>query len=201
MTNIHALMIAAGQSQRMGLPKQLLPWGKKTLIEHQIKTLQKAHLSVSVVLGAQHEQINKTIAYLKVSTVYHPDWQLGMGSSIACGVKAIDNLNANYDGILIVLVDQPLVTTEHIDRMVQTFDPGRKQIIVSQTSSGISGPPVLFDAHYFKELKTLDGDDGAKPIVRNQKEYTMQVTADCNLEDMDTVEDYRRLLALSNLQS
>ncbi len=201
MSNIHALLMAAGASQRMGSPKQLLPWGNSTLIEHQITRLQQANIGVSVVLGAHFELVRTAISHLNVSVFFNEHWQEGMGKSIAHGAQELVSKKAGFHGILIALVDQPLISTNHYLKMASYFDPRTRQIIVSQSDTGITGPPVLFDASYLEELMTLQGDDGAKPVIKNHSQHTMFMQSDDDLDDMDTVEGYRRMLKRSNRQS
>ena len=198
MTKVHALLIAAGASKRMGSPKQLLPWGSKTLIEHHIDSLQKAKLSITVVLGANAELIRETIAHLDVQVVFNNDWEMGMGSSIACGAKEIPE---SANGLLIALVDQPLITSEHFQKMIHRFQPEHNQILVSQSDYGITGPPTLFDVAYLEELKLLKGDQGAKPIIKKHADQVLVLDPDCLLEDIDTPEAYQRMLKLFNRQS
>ena len=201
MTNLHVLLIAAGASKRMGSPKQLLKWGSKTLIKHQIDILQQVNLNVSVVLGANAELIEETIKDLNVGVFFNEDWQNGMGSSIACGAKELVLHKESFEGILIALVDQPLISSEHFLKMIKNFESGKHQIIVSQTDSGITGPPVLFDVAYLDELKTLQGDEGAKPIIKKHSEKVILIPSEDCLEDIDTPEAYQRMLKLANLQS
>ena len=201
MINVHAILIAAGESRRMGTPKQLLPWGSKTLIEHQIEILQNAQLSVSVILGANYELIEDVISRFAVQIYQNKQWQMGMGSSIACRTKRIEAHDNLYDGILIALVDQPLISSAHFQTMIKSFEPGRNQIIVSQSDNGIPGPPVLFDVAYLDELTELQGAEGAKPIIKKHKDKVILTPCQSNLEDMDTPEAYQRLLQMANLQS
>ncbi|MEO6347911.1 MAG: nucleotidyltransferase family protein [Aquaticitalea sp.] len=201
MTNIHALLIAAGESKRMGAPKQLLPWGTKTLIEHQIEILQKAALNVSIVLGANAELIQKTIEHLDVDMYHNNDWESGMGTSISFGVKGIHFNQIQYDGILIALVDQPLITSKYFQTMIDSFESGKNQIIVSQSDTGFSGPPVLFDSSYLDELMELHGEAGAKPIIKKHQKDVVLIPCQSSLEDIDTPEAYQRLLKMANLQS
>lgn len=201
MTNIHALLIAAGESKRMGEPKQLLPWGNKTLMEHQIEVLQKADLQISVVLGANAKLIQKTIEHLKVEIAHNDHWNMGMGNSISCGAKGIHSNKNSYDGILIALVDQPLITSQHFQTMIDRFEPGKNQIIVSKSETGVTGPPVLFDITYLDELMELRGEAGAKPIIKNHQEKVILIPCQSSLEDIDTPEAYQRLLKMANLQS
>ncbi len=201
MIKVHALLIAAGESKRMGAPKQLLPWGTKTLIEHQIEILQEAKLTVSVVLGANAESIQKTIVHLDVKVYHNDDWNLGMGTSISCGAKSIHFNKNHYDGILIALVDQPLLTSEHFQKMIDCFESGKNQIIVSQSDTGFTGPPTLFDISYLDELMALQGEAGAKPIIKKHQNNVVKIPCQGSLGDIDTPEAYQRLLKKANLQS
>jgi molybdenum cofactor cytidylyltransferase len=201
MIKIHALLVAAGESRRMGTAKQLLPWGTQTLIEHQVQILQQANISVSVVLGANAKLIQKSIAHLKVQIIFNEHWDHGMSASIAYGAKEIFSGNILFDGILITLVDQPLITAKHYQTMIDSFEAGNNQIIVSQSDTGITGPPVLFDSVYLEELMGLQGDAGAKPIIKKFQDEVVLIKCQSSLEDIDTPEAYQRLLKMANLQS
>ena len=187
-----ALLIAAGASRRMGRPKQLLPWGTGTLIEHQIATLQNARLDVTVILGAHAERIIPVLRGTNASVHVFNHWQGGMGASIAYGVQQLSTEEAP-PGILIALVDQPLVGAAHLLRMTDAFQPGSGQIIGSRSPVGITGPPVLFDARYLPELSQLNGDQGAKPLLRKYPERTQWIISKNGLKDMDTLRAYKQL--------
>ena len=90
-------------------------------------------------------------------------------------------------------MDQPLVTAGHLKKILQAFQPGKRQIIVSQTASGWKGVPVLFDKFYFEELKKLRGENGAKTVVQQHLERVTGVYCDDIPEDMDTPESYRKM--------
>ena len=107
MLNIQLLLVAAGASSRMGEPKQLLPWNNQTLIEHQLNNLLKTNTTTSVVLGANAEKISSVIDSLPISIFTNPKWQNGMGNSISFGIQQLLEKDANIDGILISLIDQP----------------------------------------------------------------------------------------------
>ena len=193
MNNIPIVLLAAGASSRMGQSKPLLRWGEQTLIEHQIKRLLGTGNPVVVVLGNQAENIIPLLNHLPVKFIINENWEQGMGTSIAAGVKFVDQLFADCKAVLITLIDQPLITTDHLKTLLADFEPGKQQIIVSQAESGWQGVPVIFDRFYFNELSELSGKQGAKAIFRN---YTHQVKAiPCGdiLEDMDTPEQYIKL--------
>ncbi len=196
MVNIPVVLLAAGGSARMGRPKQLLPWGNQTLIEHQIQTLRKTGNPVCVVLGASASLISPVIEKHHVYTFINHDWQKGMGSSVAAGVTGATAEFPNSDAILVALSDQPLIPPEHFNNMLKTFRPGKKQIIISQSASGWNGVPALFDKWYFEELKELDGEQGAKTIIGRYKNAVISLNCSDNLADIDTPESYRQALTL-----
>lgn len=200
MIKIKVLLIAAGESRRMGTPKQLLPWGNTTLIEHQIEILNTLKFPISVVLGAHAELIQKKIKDLNIQIFFNEYWHRGMGTSIAFGSKKL-NENKENQGILITLIDQPLIKIEHYQQMVSVFKPGNKQIIMSQSEAGLKSAPVLFDKYYFSELMELNGKKGAKDLIKKYQNNVIFITCKSSLEDMDTLEAYERMLKFSNPQS
>ncbi len=194
MDKIPILLLAAGNSSRMGYPKQLLQWGNKMLIEHQIETLMQTLNPINIVLGAQSNTVIPIIKKYDVNIFVNRNWKNGMGNSIAFGVHRLLEKFPNVNGLLITLLDQPLLTASHINKMLSHFNPGNQQIIVSQSSSGWKGVPVLFDKTYFGKLKKLDGEEGAKTIIQNHKESIISIDCEEILEDIDTPEAYKNLL-------
>lgn len=195
MDKIPIILLAAGSSSRMGKSKQLLTWGKQSLIEFQIRKLQKTDNPVNVVLGANSQLIKPVIEKMEVNFIVNYNWKNGMGSSIATGIHRVIQQFPLAEGVLITLVDQPLVTTNHLETMLNSFCPGEQQIIVSQSSSGWKGVPVLFDKYYFDDLKKLRGDEGAKSILQQHQKTVISVNCDDILEDVDTPESYLNLYA------
>lgn len=193
MANIHLLLLAAGASSRMKEPKQLLPWNNTTLIEHQLHNLIKTNCKVSVVLGAKSKEIQKVISNFPVSIYTNENWKNGMGTSIAFGVQQILKKDVSIDGILVSLIDQPLLTTAHFNKMTHRFQQDKKQIIVSESENGWSGAPVIFDKIYFKELINLKGDEGAKAVISKNKNIVESIAGNTILEDIDTPEAYQKL--------
>jgi len=194
MAKIPILILAAGSSSRMGQPKQLLPWGEQTLIEHQIQTLQKTGYPVNVIIGSYSNLIIPVIEKFPINIFTNIDWELGMGSSISFGISEIIQKFPDSDGVLITLQDQPMITTSYLQKMLDAFQSGSRQIIVSHSASGWTGVPVLFDQCYFKELAELKDEEGAKKIIKRHEECVILLEAGELLEDMDTPERYRQLL-------
>ena len=194
MDEIPILLLAAGGSNRMGQPKQLLPWGDQTLIGHQIQTLLKTGNPVSVVLGSNSNLIIPVIEKYCVNIFINTDWESGMGSSISFGISQIIQKFPDADGVLITLLDQPLITTSYIEKMLGAYQPGSQQIIASHSISGWTGVPVIFDKCYFKELTELSNDEGAKKITKRHEDSVILLDGGEILEDMDTMQTYQHLL-------
>lgn len=193
MADIPLVLLAAGGSTRMSQPKQLLPWGDQTLIEYQIKTLQKTGNPVLVVAGANASQVVPVIEKYPVQIVVNEDWETGMGSSVAAGIRLVMHKFPDAAGVLFALTDQPLVPVEYFLTVLETYRPGRKQIIVSRSANGWQGVPALFDKVYFDELRNLNGEQGAKTIIQKHKSSVIYVESSDIMEDMDTPEAYHRL--------
>jgi len=194
MAEIPILLLAAGASSRMGQPKQLLPWGEQTLIEHQIQTLLQTGNPVNVVIGSNSDLILPIIEKYPENIFINADWELGMGSSISFGILQINQLFPEAEGVLITLLDQPLLTTSYLKKMLGAFNSGNQQILVSHSASGWTGVPVLFDQYYFKELTELSNDEGAKKIIKRHEEKVILLDGDELLEDIDTPLAYQQLL-------
>ena len=194
MTEIPVLLLAAGSSIRMGQPKQLLPWGNTTLIEHQIEKLVKTGNPVNVVLGSDSNLIIPVIEKYTINIFVNNTWEKGMGSSISSGIHHISENYTEVEGVLITLLDQPLIPTTYFKTMFDTFQPGAQQILVSRSDSGWTGVPVLFDKYYFEDLSELKNEEGAKKVIQRYKEHIIIVEGGEILEDMDTPQAYELLL-------
>lgn len=189
---IAILVLAAGGSSRMGEPKQLLLWKNKTLVENAVQSaLGVSGSDAYVVLGANHEQVEEVLNSYDVKTIYNPDWKQGLGSSIACGVKHVKDLE--YEGVLVMLADQPLITSEDIEGFIVEFKKGSKSILASKYENESIGVPVIFDKSYFDELSELNGDKGAKSIIKRHSENVSVISMGNKLVDIDTIEAYQKL--------
>jgi molybdenum cofactor cytidylyltransferase len=194
MNNIAILLLAAGGSSRMGQAKQLLPWGDTTLIEHQIRTLIKTGNRVNVVLGFDSDLIIPVIEKYQINIFINSNWESGMGNSLSFGIGETERKFPEAEGVLIALLDQPLITSSYYEKMLSAFQPGSQQIIVSKSSSGWRGVPVIFDKSYFKDLSKLKNDEGAKKIFQQHERNIIVLEGGELLEDMDTPQAYQQLM-------
>jgi len=185
----------------MGRAKALLPWGTGTLIEYRVQTLLKTGQPVLVILGHQLDQIQPVIEGYPVRVSVNQQWKKGMGSSIAHGIGPLKREFPEAAGVLITQLDQPLLTSAHLESMINTFQPGSREIIVSQSPTGWQGVPVLFDRVYFEALQNLVGEGGAQKIFRSRPKAVKVVECGDILEDMDTPEVYQKLLGTFNREN
>jgi molybdenum cofactor cytidylyltransferase len=195
MTDGVILLLAAGASRRMGQPKALLPWGKIPLIQFQIEKFSALGLPLIVVLGAHQAAVEKTLRDQSVRKAINPRWVLGMGSSIALGIKYINHHMPQTKHVVICSVDQPLVTASYVQQLLEKLKTTSATIVNSRSADGWQGIPVGFDAIHFEELKRLDGDQGARAVVSQHPQTTLTCEAGKQLEDMDTPEAYKKVYA------
>lgn len=195
---ISILILAAGASTRMGEKvKQLLPWGTSTLIENAVDTAKQVADSVFVVLGANKEEIKKAIA-LDVETIYNPNWQSGMGSSISIGVQNILKLNLDQKGLLIMLADQPLIDTSYLNELKKEFDQGNFKIVATSYENRL-GVPAVFHQSIIPELVNLNEEYGARHIIKKYHTDIKAVFPNGKELDIDTPKNYSQLIDKMNI--
>ncbi len=192
--NIAVVILAAGESSRMQKTKQLLPWGKSTLLGSAIKeALESNAENVYVVLGAKAETIQMQLEKSDVDLIFNNDWKKGMGSSISCAINYLLHLETNYDGILIMLCDQPLIDAIYLNKMISTFKKSGKGVVATAYESR-NGVPVLFNNKYFEQLSLLDSDKGAKAIIMDNPTDVLTIIPMGKEIDLDTIEEYEQAL-------
>jgi len=168
---ISAIVLAAGESRRMGETKQLLPWGGKTVLGHLLDTLLSSSVDeVILVLGHEADRIRERVANRKIKVVFNPDYRKGMSTSLRHGLMA---MNPAAEAFLVVLADQPAITSPIIDHLIDSFrrfQPGKS--IVAPAFRGRRGHPVLFDRKYREEFGGLTGEVGGREILARHPEDT-----------------------------
>ncbi len=188
------IILAAGESKRLGQPKQNLVFNGHTLLQHAVQSGQASECDpIIVVLGANTEDI-KPIAGTK--TLYNQNWKEGMASSIKTGIHEI-NKDLLIDKVIIMRCDQPFVSAELLNSMIAKQIETEKPIIAC-TYNGTTGVPVLFDRTLFAELLLLQGQEGAKKILITHTDEVATIPFDEGSIDIDTPDDYKRLLKLND---
>ncbi len=194
MLNIGLIILAAGKASRMGKPKQLLTYQGTSLISHAVKIgLNSICEPVLVVLGAYAEQIKPEINKLPIKIVENPQWETGMSSSIRVGITAIKESNSKLDGVIIALADQPLIDVKVFNKLIQSYQETRN-IIIASAYDGVVGVPALFNNILFSELINLEGDKGAKALMRKYRDEVLSIEIPEAAIDIDTEDDYEKLL-------
>lgn len=189
---IPTILLAAGASTRMGHPKQLIPVDGIPLIRKMAKiALESTCNEVFVVLGANHQKIEPVIKDLPVNIVNNPDWEKGMGASIRAGIRAIPPISR---GVLLMVCDQPFITTELLDKIIHTFQTTRCKIVATHYGKAF-GTPALFDMELFPWLKSLEDSKGAKSLIPMFIEKVGWIKFRKAEIDLDTPEDVDRWIS------
>ncbi|MEK6476505.1 nucleotidyltransferase family protein [Catalinimonas sp. 4WD22] len=189
----HAIVIlAAGESSRMGQPKQLLQINGKSLLRHAVEEAIDSDLGpVIVVLGAFAEQIKEALPALEIKIVHNPDWQQGMGTSIQKGIQEVQKEYDYSQGAILMLSDQPYVNTILLNKLLQTHLHTQKPIVAS-TYQDTLGVPAYFHHSYFPFLSQLEGSIGARKLIQQHKAQVASVDFPSGRFDVDTPEDYKK---------
>ena len=192
------ILLAAGGSRRMGRPKQLLPIRGRPLIRHMAETALAAPVaSVLVVLGAEAESLQPVLEDLPVQLAFNRDWQAGLSSSLRVGVETALTHTPTLQALIVCLADQPNLSQEHLRQMILRYHQGDCTAVASLASE-MTVPPILFGQTWFAKLCAIEGDIGARALLRDAKEKIATVPIH-SAADLDTPEDYARFT--SGLQS
>ena len=189
---LSAILLAAGESKRMGKPKQLIPLGSSTILEQAIDNLLNSAVDeVIVVLGYKAEEITKTIAAKPVKIIVNPNYRQGMSTSIIAGLILVDS---QAQAVMLALGDQPLVDSQTINRLIDEFYNRDKGIAIP-TYQGKRGHPIIFAIKYKPELLELEGDIGGRQIIQCHPDDILEVAVDSKsvIADIDTRADYHSL--------
>ena len=194
---ISAIVLAAGQSTRMGGEnKLLLPFRGTTIVENIVAAVTGSKVGETiVVVGHEAERVRERLAGRPVTLVENPHFAEGMGSTLKVGLRAASE---NAAGYIVCLTDLPLVESADLDRLIGAFREEGQQRIVVPFHGGQRGNPVIFPARYREEVLTTRGPvAGCRGIVARYPEAVLEVemASDHVLRDIDTPEDYRGLVA------
>ena len=183
MARVGAIILAAGESKRLGQPKQLIQFRGKTLIENAVNTAAEVCSSVAVVLGAHAATILSSVPRGAI-LVRNERWAEGMASSISAGLTEIQN---DCDMVILMSCDQPLVTPGLLSKLISA--PG----LVASAYNGTLGIPAMFSKVFFPALLALTGTEGAKKIILQCRDIVTPISAPEAAFDVDTRWDVERL--------
>ncbi|WP_420399595.1 nucleotidyltransferase family protein [Flagellimonas sp.] len=186
---ISTIILAAGASTRMqGTVKQLLAWGKTTLLGNAIEQAKPVSSQVYVVLGANAKHISESME-IKAHVVHNPDWKTGMGSSIAFGINEVIKSNVIPQGVLIMLADQPLIDSSFLTELKTNFLGSSSKIVATEYENGL-GVPAIFHHSLFEELFGLNQKFGARKLISKYKNDCISIPSMDKALDVDTINDY-----------
>lgn len=202
--NIGIVILAAGASSRMGVPKQLLHIDGISLIKRVTElAMETACYPIVVVLGANRQLIRKELERMPITIIDNPQWENGMSSSIKMGLAGSYMTYKELEAVIFLTADMPLVSVELIQKMIkkaETFTENTENSpdIVACKYNGQIGIPVLFKRKLFNDLLELSGDNGAKKVILANKEHTATIDFPEGKIDLDTIEEYRKFLSNYN---
>ncbi len=192
---LSAIVLAAGGSSRYGRCKQLVKINGSSLVRLAVDKLLPlfSHDRISVVVGANQEAVAQAVRDLPVIVVENEHWQQGLASSLKAG---INSLEPDCRAVLITLCDQILITEKHLRQLADKWiaDPSR---IIASGYAGTLGTPAVIPAEFYPQLLALEGDTGAKSVLRNNAERVSTLPTPEAEFDLDVPADLEKLLQLN----
>lgn len=192
---VAAVILAAGGSTRMeGRVKQLLPWGDATLVRNAVESARAAKVSeIIVVTGNRADEVQPQVAETGARLAHNPDWASGRASSVRAGLAALGPKTA---AAIFINADQPFLSAEVIDRVIEAFTRTRAPLVVP-VYDGKTGSPVLFARELFSELCALEGEQGGRDLLARHRARMAQIEMSDRRAalDVDTPQEYAAALA------
>lgn len=189
------IILAAGNSSRLGEPKQLLQFRGKSLIQHIVDVAREAvGDQVLVVTGANSALIEQELSTLPCQIVFNPDWPEGMSTSIKTGINALQSHYPQVKGVILAVSDQPFVSAATFHALIELFEERQTGIIASEYGDSL-GTPAFFATSYFPALLQLTGAEGAKKLFKRFADDVSTYPFPQGSIDIDTQDDYKRLIS------
>lgn len=192
MTKVAAILLAAGQSKRMGAFKPLLPFGEQTVIESCIDYLKRGGVeTIVVVLGHRAETIREELKGLPIQFALNPDPESEMAESIACGVR---ELPPACQATFIAPADYPAIPAKVVIALTEIWQGGSAKLLAPEYE-GRGGHPVLIDLFFRDQLLSLDSGRGLRGLFDEYRAHVRRVPVNSPFvaRDIDTWDDYRAL--------
>jgi molybdenum cofactor cytidylyltransferase len=191
--NLFIIILAAGQSSRLGRAKQLVTYKGKSLLQNAIDEAKGVNeANVMVVLGARYEELYAHILHYDVAIVKNELWSQGLSTSIRCAMQEIISKYKGVNKILFTVCDQPYVSTTLLEKIIIEHETNGKNIIASKYNETL-GVPALFTKAYFNELMSLDGDAGAGKIIKKYLDQVGVVSFEKGEIDVDCIDDLDKI--------
>ncbi len=183
------MVLAAGKASRFGSTKQLAHFDGDPLVVRAMRTAERVcGRRTLLVTGNDWENVAAACEPLEGFMIHNPRFADGMASSLALGIHSLRNV---ADGVLLMLCDQPLVSAEHLEKLVDKWTASPRSIFPSGYANTL-GPPIIFPARYFDELMDIRGDRGAKSVMDAYSDQVVTIPFEDAAIDIDTPEDLRQ---------
>lgn len=185
------LILAAGESKRMGFPKMLLTFNGRTMIENVIGNVTRSDIdNTMVVLGADRDTLIELVGKSPVKYCYNDNYKEGMLSSVKCGFR---NLPSDFEAVLVFQGDQPLIFPKAINTVIEAYRYSGKGIVIPVYKNK-RGHPLLIDRKYRNEIEKLDAHEGLRSLAYQFSDDVLEVETDDSgiLRDFDTYDDYKK---------
>ena len=193
-SDLGVVILAAGNSSRMGTSKQLLEVNGKTLLEHTVScALHSSIANVTVVLGSNSEMHERVLKGKLLHTIVNPNWSLGIGSTIKFAIKELIARNTNLQALVFLVCDQPRINTTHINKMASFYFLKRPIAIASQYKNTY-GVPALFDRAVFASVLSIHDNTGAKEVLSHVEKDLLLIPFEGGEIDLDTPEEYQSFI-------
>lgn len=189
---IAAVILAAGESSRLGRPKQLVVLGGRSLIRRAVEAARGAGCSpIVVVLGAYADEVRAEIEPLAPRTVVNASWREGMGGSVRTGIAELVDASDPVDAVVLTGCDQPCLSSAVLRRLIEAYRDrrDRARTMVASTYAGTRGTPALFSRAEFDRLLELEGDRGARDLLRETAGGVVDVSWPDGARDIDAEDD------------
>jgi molybdenum cofactor cytidylyltransferase len=187
-----AILLAAGGSRRMGVPKQLLMYQGEALVHRAARTILASGFDpLCVVIGSLHEQVAAALSDIDALTCLHMNWNQGIGTSLRAGLAELECRAPNICSVLIALADQPGVERKHLMLLASASRTGAP--VVASAYGGTLGVPAIFNRSLFAQLRDVPNESGAKRVISSHGEKALGIHLETP-NDIDTPEDYENLI-------
>jgi molybdenum cofactor cytidylyltransferase len=183
--DVGAIVLAAGNSSRLGQPKQLVPFSDgETLVHSAVRAAQEAGCDTGVITGAWHERIAKAVGDLHPRIVRNDQWQRGIGSSIRAGVARF----TGYRALVLLACDQPRVDAAVVRALISRFEETGRAIVASRYAN-TAGIPALFDRSCYPTLQRLPDKSGGKFLIEADPTRVELIDFPAGAFDLDSPAD------------
>jgi molybdenum cofactor cytidylyltransferase len=192
-----AVVLAAGASTRLGQAKQLVSIDGEPLLLRTVRLAREAGCApIVVVIGFEAERMRAELADAAVIAVTNEAWESGMGSSLRCGIAALDGVDPRPLDALLLVCDQTALGVDVLREVRRVHARGERPITAC-CYAGHAGVPAIFSSRYFPELLRVEGDRGARGVLERHDGDVAVVAFDGGVEDLDTPEQLGDLDRLS----